>query len=188
MLFCFTDPATALATTTGMPIVELMLQATRNQAATCFMTLMLGVCFINGCLASTTSASRLLFAMARDGGIVFPKYFAHIAPGLDVPTRAIALCAGFNVLFGLLYLGPSVAFGAYIASCTIFLNVSYAFPVVTLLVRGRGVLEKHQMPDTPFQLGRWGYAINWVAALFVVVTSVVSLVSAVCWGSWTDGL
>ncbi|KXH40562.1 choline transport protein [Colletotrichum nymphaeae SA-01] len=133
MLFCFTDPTTVLATNTGMPIVELMLQATRNPAATCVMTIMLAVCFINGCTASTTSASRLLYSMARDNGIVFPKYFSHITPGHNVPTNTILMCYGFNILFGTLYLGPTVAFGAYIASCTIFLNVSYAFPIITLL-------------------------------------------------------
>ncbi|KAG7107530.1 Choline transport protein like [Verticillium longisporum] len=172
MLFCLTDPATVLASPTGMPIVELILQATKSRAGTCVLTLMLGVCFINGCNASVTSASRLLFAMARDKGIVFPNYFSHITPGLNVPVRTILLCFGFNVLFSLPYLGPSVAFGAYIASCTIFLNVSYAFPIITLLVRGRSVLAEHQQHDTPFQLGSWGHVINWVAALFVVVTSV----------------
>ncbi|KAH6684973.1 choline transport protein [Plectosphaerella plurivora] len=172
MLFCLTDPEAVLATDTGMPIVELMLQATQSRAGTCVLTLMLGVCFINGCTASTTSASRLLFSMARDRGIVYPDYFAHIKAGLNVPVRTILLCYGFNVLFGLLYLGPSVAFGAYIASCTIFLNVSYAFPVITLLVRGRQVLAEHQLPQTPFKLGAWGYVVNWVAAVFVVVTSV----------------
>ena len=83
-------------------------------------------------------------------------------------------CTIFNVLFGLLYLGPTVAFGAYVASCTIFLNVSYAIPVIVLLLRRRTVLMAHQTENTPFRLGKWGYVINWVAALFVVVTSIVS--------------
>lgn len=81
----------------------------------------------------------------------------------------------FNALFGLLYLGPSVAFGAYVSSCTIFLNVSYAFPVVVLLIRGRGILKDWQSENTFFALGKWGWAINWVAAIFVIVTSVVGL-------------
>ncbi|KAL2686829.1 hypothetical protein Neosp_004371 [[Neocosmospora] mangrovei] len=155
MLFCLPDIAAISASATGMPIVEMILLATKNRAATTILTLMLAVCFINGTNASTTSASRLLFAMARDKGIIFPDYFAHIQPGLNVPIRAIMLCYLFNVAFGLLYLGPSVAFGAYISSCTILLNVSYAFPVITLLIRGR-----------------WGHAVNWLACIFVVVTSV----------------
>ncbi|KAM5349134.1 hypothetical protein ACJ41O_008957 [Fusarium nematophilum] len=172
MLFCLADPASITSTATNMPIVELILQATKSRAATTILTLMLGICFINGTNASITSVSRLLFAMARDKGIIFHDYFSHIQPGLNVPVRAIILCFLFNVAFGLLYLGPTVAFGAYISSCTILLNVSYAFPVVALLIRGRGVLREHQTVNTPFKLGRWGYVVNYVASIFVIVTSV----------------
>ncbi|KAK7419751.1 hypothetical protein QQX98_003123 [Neonectria punicea] len=172
MLFCLTDPTTVMATSTGMPIVELIYQATKSRAATTILTLMLGVCFINGTNASLTSASRLLYAMARDKGIVFHNYFSHIQSGLDVPVRTIMLCSIFNVTFGLLYLGPSVAFSAYVASCTIFLNVSYALPVIILLIRDRAVLREHQSDTSHFKLGKWGYALNWVAALFVGITSI----------------
>lgn len=99
--------------------------------------------------------------------------FAHITPRLDVPVRTIIFTFVFNVLFGLLYLGPSVAFSAYAASCTIFLNVSYVIPVVVLLLRGRAVLKQYQSENTYFTLGRSGWVFNIVAAIFVIVTSVV---------------
>lgn len=78
----------------------------------------------------------------------------------------------FNLLFGLLYLGPTVAFGAFTASCTIFLNVSCAMPIAILLLRGRGVITAHQSPATPFTLGKWGYLCNIVSVIFVSVTTV----------------
>ncbi|KAH9906821.1 choline transport protein [Xylariomycetidae sp. FL2044] len=172
ILFCITDPETVLGTATNMPIAELILQGTGSRPAATILTLMLAVCFVNGTLGCITSSSRLLYSMARDKGIFYHRYFNHINPGLDVPVRAIVLTFVFNMLFGLLYLGPSVAFSAYAASCTIFLNVSYAFPVITLLLRGRGVLKQYQTKDTPFALGRSGLALNLVASIFVVVTSV----------------
>lgn len=77
----------------------------------------------------------------------------------------------FNALFGLLYLGPAVAFNAYISSCTIFLNCSYVAPVIILLIRGRAAIAANK-PD--FYLGRYrGLAINVVAVLYVVITSAV---------------
>ncbi|KAI0377270.1 amino acid transporter [Hypomontagnella monticulosa] len=172
ILFCITDPETVLGTATNMPIAELILQGTGSRAAATILTLMLAICFINGTNGCVTSSSRLLYAMARDKGIVYPTYFAHIAPGLDVPVRTIIFTFVFNVLFGLLYLGPSVAFSAYAASTTIFLNVSYVFPVVVLLLRGRSVLRHYQSEGTYFALGRAGWALNAVAAVFVIVTSV----------------
>lgn len=174
ILFCLKNPEEILATATGMPIVEMVLQSTNSRAAATIISLMLGVCFVNGSSASVTSVSRLLFAMARDRGIVCHKYFAHIQSGLNVPVRTILLCYVFNVCFGLLYLGPSVAFSAYVASCTIFLNISYAFPIIVLLIRGRSVLGEHQNERTPFKMGRkLGLVVNIVAMLYLVVTSVV---------------
>ncbi|KAI1090994.1 amino acid transporter [Rostrohypoxylon terebratum] len=172
ILFCITDLETVLATPTNMPIAELILQGTKSRAAATILTLMLAVCFINGTNGCVTSSSRLLYAMARDKGIVYHRYFAHITPKLDVPVRTVIFTFVFNVLFGLLYLGPSVAFSAYAASTTIFLNVSYVFPVITLLIRGRGVLAQHRSERTYFDLGRAGWALNIVASIFVVVTSV----------------
>jgi choline transport protein len=90
----------------------------------------------------------------------------------NVPVNAILAVALFNVLFGLLYLGPAVAFNAYISSCTIFLNCSYAGPNIILLVRGRETIVIKR-PDFP--LGRiGGYLLNYIAVIYVVVTSAVS--------------
>lgn len=73
MLFSLTDPDTVLSTSTNMPITELIYQATNNRGAAVFLTVMLGVCFINGTMGCITSASRLLYAMARDKGMIFPS-------------------------------------------------------------------------------------------------------------------
>lgn len=97
---------------------------------------------------------------------------SHLHPKLNVPLRAILVQATFNLAFGLLYLGPEVAFNAYIASCTLFLNLSYAAPVAILLIRGRRLVLDNP-PD--FSLGRIkGYIINYISVIFVAVTSVVS--------------
>ncbi|KAH7155200.1 amino acid/polyamine transporter I [Dactylonectria estremocensis] len=173
ILFCFADSSSIMSTSTGMPISELMLQATKNRTAATIMTIMLAICFINGTNGCTTSASRLIFSMARDKGFFFHRYFEHIHPTLNVPVRAVVLSLVFNLLFGLLYLGPTVAFNAYIASCTIFLNLSYAFPIILLLIRGRSILSNYQTPETPFKLGATrGTVMNWIAATYVGVTTV----------------
>jgi hypothetical protein len=92
-----------------------------------------------------------------------------------VPVRAILAAALFNMLFGLLYLGPTVAFNAYCASCTIFLNMSYAIPVAILLLRGRVEVTKSSPTGgrPVFYLGHTtGYVMNVIAVLFVFVTSI----------------
>lgn len=73
ILFCITDPETVLGTPTNMPIAELILQGTGNRAAATILTLMLAICFLNGASGCITSSSRLLYAMARDKGVVHHK-------------------------------------------------------------------------------------------------------------------
>lgn len=74
------------------------------------------------------------------------------------------------MVFGLLYLGPAIAFNAYISSCTIFLNCSYAAPILLLLMRGRTIISKDE-PE--FFMGHWkGMAVNVVVVVYVMVTSV----------------
>ncbi|KIW46489.1 uncharacterized protein PV06_02158 [Exophiala oligosperma] len=170
MLFSLTDPQTILSTPTRMPITEIIHQATHSRAAAVVLTVALAICFVNGTNGSITSGSRLLWAMARDNGTPFSRCLARIEPRLNVPVNAILVAATFNLLFGLLYLGPPVAFNAYIASCTIFLNVSYAAPVLVFLVRGRSAVAD-LTPD--FSLGhRYGFVINLIAVVFVFVTSI----------------
>jgi choline transport protein len=73
MLFCLTDPETVFSTNTNMPITELIHQATRSRAAAVVLTVMLGVCSINGTMGCITSSSRLIYSMARDKGMIFPS-------------------------------------------------------------------------------------------------------------------
>ncbi|KAK1573526.1 amino acid permease [Colletotrichum navitas] len=171
MLFCAVDIDALLASPTQSPLTEMILQATRSKAAATVLSVAVAVCFLNGANGCVTSGSRLIWAMARDSGTPFSKYLSKLHPKLNVPVRAIIVQAIFNVLFGLLYLGPDVAFNAYIASCTLFLNLSYALPVMILLVRGRQLVTAN---PPVFTLGRglFGYVVNWTSVLFVLVTSV----------------
>ena len=172
ILYAMDNVATILATPTKMPFTELVYQATGSRAAAVIFSLISAICFINGTNGCVTSGSRLLWAMARDNGSPFSNYLSKIDPKLHVPVRAILMAALFNVLFGLLYLGPTVAFNAYIASCTIFLNASYVAPIMIVLVRGRETILKHR---PAYSMGYWGGLVaNWVSVLFVVFITVVS--------------
>ncbi|KAM3428018.1 hypothetical protein MY4824_009084 [Beauveria thailandica] len=172
ILFCLSDPTSVVSAPGSMPIVAMVLRATQSRAAASIISLMISVCFINGSSASITSVSRLLFAMARDRGIIFHNFFAHITPHLDVPLRPILLCYGFNVCFGLLYLGPRVAFSAYVASLVILLNLSYAAPTIIVLIRGRRLLNGARSTKE-FRLPQsLGMVVNYVSVLFLTVTSI----------------
>lgn len=46
------------------------------------------------------AASRLAWSMARDGGLPFSSYFAHVSTKLGLPVRAIAFVQGVTFLLG----------------------------------------------------------------------------------------
>lgn len=79
LLFCIGDIEQILSTNTGYPIIALFQQATgSNAGATLMMTAILFISFISGS-ALLASTSRLTFAFARDGGMPFSHFFAHVS-------------------------------------------------------------------------------------------------------------
>lgn len=78
LLFSIGDVEAALKSPTGYPIIEIFYQATGSVgAATAMMCAIITVAFfaVLGILAST---SRLTWAFARDKGLPFSNFFAHV--------------------------------------------------------------------------------------------------------------
>ncbi|KAH8587349.1 amino acid/polyamine transporter I [Bisporella sp. PMI_857] len=169
ILFCLGNIDDILGTSTGMPITEMVYRSTGSRATAATLTFALAICFINGTNGAVTTVSRLMYAMARDGGAPGSRFFAKLDPKFNVPSRTILACLAFNLSFGLLYLGPTVAFNAYTASTTTFLNVSYVVPIIILLLRGRKILDQEVVE---YSLGRMGLVWNWISVVFVIFVSV----------------
>jgi choline transport protein len=79
LLFCIPNPEAILTTLTGNPLIELIIQATGSRAAGTVMSCALAICFVNGTIGSVTSGSRLLWAMARDGGAPCSKVYVFLS-------------------------------------------------------------------------------------------------------------
>lgn len=78
LLFCIGDYQEALETPTGYPIIQIFYQATGSaRAATAMQCAITSVGFISS-LGVVASVSRLTWAFARDGGLPFSKFFAHV--------------------------------------------------------------------------------------------------------------
>ncbi len=77
-------------------------------------------------LAGLTSASRMAFAFARDGGMPFSKLLSHVSTTYRTPTYAIWVSAAI-AWFSTVYSG---AFAVLATACAVFLYFSYISPVV----------------------------------------------------------
>ena len=175
----------------AFPAVELIFQVTGNRSLTIFLGALLVVCFackfcyLCPCLEyqSTfpdffilaamppqfTASGRIAWAFARDGGLPYTEYFAHIDTKKEFPARATSLALVFNALYGLLYLASTTAFNSILTSAVLYINITLVAPQTVLLLVGRD----KALPDRPFKLGYVGYFCNIFATLWIPVVIVM---------------
>ena len=128
-------------------------------------------CAISICCA----ASRATWSFARDKAIPLHSVWSKVNHSLgDVPLNANLLVLIIQLLLGLIYLGSTAAFNAFVGVAVMCLGASYAMPVAISLMNGR-----KDMVDAPFSLGRWGFAINLFAVVWTAFEMVLFSMPAV---------
>ncbi|KAF5648425.1 choline transporter [Fusarium tjaetaba] len=165
-LFCIVDMSIVTDPTTGLAFMDLLKQTVGLQGGTVLLTLFI----VNGVgqgIGIVTTASRLTWGFARDGGLPWSGYFAKVDDFWRVPVRALWLQGGVMALIGVLYTFASTVLEAILSVSTIALTVSYGMPILTLLLVGRD-----KLPPGEFSLGRFGSVINWVSVVYCAVTTV----------------
>ncbi|KAL1410686.1 hypothetical protein Q8F55_004705 [Vanrija albida] len=174
LLFCMRDWAAVIASPLG-PVLEIYNQSTANPVVAT------GLMFINTlamafCTQSVlTISSRMVMSFARDRGLAqVSRFIAPINPKLNVPFSSINFVTAWVVLFCLIYLGSTVALNAIMSSAIFFLQLSYAVPIVLLLLRGDAAFADHA-PSRGWSLGRWRRPVHIVSLVFLAITSTVFL-------------
>lgn len=165
-LGCIQNLDLVLNSPTGLPFAQLMIDTIGLQGAAALLALF---CFngIGQGISVMTTASRLTWGFARDGGLPWSRFFAHVSPTWKVPLRALA-GQGFVIgVIGVLYLFASTVLEAILSVSTIALTISYAIPIVTLMIVGRD-----KLPPGSFRLGRWGPFANWISVIYCAITTV----------------
>ncbi|KAF2120327.1 amino acid/polyamine transporter I [Lophiotrema nucula] len=177
LMFCMTSLDGVLSS--PLASLETVYQATGSRTATTFLVIWLLVIYIV-CLSSQwVTAGRIAWAFARDGGLPFSDYFAHVSTRKQFPVRTTIAAFVFVCLYGLLYLASTTAFNSIVTSAVLFLNISYVVPQGILLFQGRD-----KLPARWLNLGYLGYfcntfAILWIGVLAVTVCMPPSLPVAV---------
>jgi amino acid transporter len=122
-------------------------------------------------LSSVTSASRTLFAFARDGGVPLAVVLRRVSAHHKTPEMAIAASVAAPlalVLFTRLL--SEAVFVATASLATTGLYVSYATPIAL------GALARHRRRWTrrgPWTLGRLGLPLAWLAVAWTAFVLVV---------------
>lgn len=117
-------------------------------------------------LAALTSASRMTYAFARDGGLPFSGALRRVNPRTKSPSVAVWFAAGTAALFTILVPYTTIA-----AVCVIFLYISYVLPVAAgFFAHGRSWTRMG-----PWEIGRLYRPLAVISALGCVFLIIVGM-------------
>ena len=163
LLFCIGDITTALSSPTKYPIIQIFHTATGSKGITTAMVCALVTTLVFATFGTLASASRLTWAFARDKGIPFSDFWAHVNKRYLIPVRTIILMTVVALLLGLVNIGSSTAFNALTTLALIGHYTSYLLPIALLVMRR---FSSKEIPFGPFRLGKWGLPINCFAIAY----------------------
>ncbi|XP_050273788.1 amino-acid permease BAT1 homolog isoform X1 [Quercus robur] len=155
----------------GYAIAEIFYQVFKSRYGTgvggiiCLGVVAVAIFFCG--MSSVTSNSRMAYAFSRDGAMPFSSVW-HKVNNQEVPINAVWLSALISFCMALTSLGSSVAFQAMVSIATIGLYIAYALPIFF-----RVTLARKSFIPGPFNLGRYGILVGWIAVLWVATISVL---------------
>ena len=108
-------------------------------------------------LATVTSASRVVFAFARDGGLPLSSQLARVSTHYKTPVTAIWTVAALVIAFTLY----TPVYSTITAVCVIFLYISYVIPTFLGLLAYRRSWQRMG----PFDLRSWYRVLAAISVL-----------------------
>jgi choline transport protein len=172
LLFCIGNVSSALNTNTGFPVIEIFYQATGSKSAATVMMASITTIGLASNIGVVASVSRLTWAFARDGGLPYSEFFAHVDSKHHVPYRAIGLVSTTVVLLSLINVGSSTALSAILALTTFSLYLSYLIPIILILIKRFNRSDPNPIKFGPWTLGKLGAWVNIYAIVFGILVCI----------------
>ncbi|KAI2632493.1 amino acid transporter [Hypomontagnella submonticulosa] len=114
-------------------------------------------------ISITVAASRTTWAFARDNAIPFASLWSKIDERHGTPILALALTTLIQLLLGLINLGSSSAFLAFVSVGVISLAVSYGIPICISLLH-----KRKEVNSARWTMGMYlGQVVNVLAVLWI---------------------
>ncbi|KAH4006794.1 hypothetical protein HBH98_157480 [Parastagonospora nodorum] len=111
ILYCFSLEE-VLTSTYSIPVIGIFRTVTQSSGGTAALTSLIIVMLIFGTIGSMATASRMLWAFAREEGVPCSRHISKIERNSGLPLYSIATTALLSMLFALIGLGSDAAFSA----------------------------------------------------------------------------
>ncbi|KAF2178955.1 putative GABA permease [Zopfia rhizophila CBS 207.26] len=149
----------------GYPYMQVFYDVTGSKAGTTIMVLLPMISLTGSVIAEIATASRQLWAFARDGGVPFSRCIANVNMRWAIPLNAILISLTINILLPLINIGSSAAINAVFSLSGVSILSSYIICIGSLLVKR---LRGEPLPAHAWSLGRWGILVNTLAICFLL--------------------
>ncbi|KAF2439660.1 amino acid transporter [Karstenula rhodostoma CBS 690.94] len=166
ILYCIGDIDAALNTPTGYSFIEILTQGTSSVAGGTALSALLVIMFMLCTMGTVASASRQLWAFARDNAVPNARIISYVHPTLKIPLVSILSTCTISCLLSLINIGSATVFNAMVSLSVAGFFGSYLLPF-SLLLHTR-LRNPEMLEFGPWRLGRlgpWinGFAIAWSA-------------------------
>ncbi|KAI3946417.1 hypothetical protein MKX01_017633 [Papaver californicum] len=118
-------------------------------------------------MGTITNNSRMVYAFSRDGAMPYSSVW-HKLNKNEIPVNAVWLSVCISFCMALTSLLSLVAFQSMVSIATVGINISYAIPIFY-----RVTLAHKSFTRGPFNLGRYGMVVGWIAVLWVATITVL---------------
>jgi len=161
------DIDAALASPTGYPFIEILTQVTGSIPGGTALSALLVVMFCFATLTLVASASRQLWAFARDRAVPHSRAVGYVDQRMKVPLTSIAITCIVTCLLSLINIGSATVLNGVLSLAVSGFFGSYLIPF-TLFLYKRIEYPEEILPG-PWNLGRWGVFVNAFAIVWTVV-------------------
>lgn len=157
-------------TPTGQPYIAVFYNVTQSKAgASVLSALVISMAmFCN--LSITATASRQLFAFARDQGMPMHEWFAYVPPGWAVPMNAIVVSFVVSCLLSIINIGSTIALNNITSLSLSSILASYIISIGLVFWRrltNRELLPSKFVLSKPVALALNAYALAFLSVVFV---------------------
>jgi len=176
-LFAITDVDGAVNDPSGYPFLFVFKGAFTLGGVNALTVIPLVLIFA-GTVSFNLSTSRQTWAFARDQGLPFSRWIAHVDPKLQVPVNAVFVTCLITVLLSLINIGSNVAFNAIVSLNLVSLMITYTVSIGCVLYRR--IYHPELLPAARWNMGKWGIPINAAGLIYSFF--------AFFWCFWPNGV
>ncbi|KAM3420290.1 hypothetical protein BST61_g3575 [Cercospora zeina] len=165
--YCIGPIEAALQPQYNFAFIGTFYNATQSHAGATAMTCIITTLTLCSAISNVATASRQMFAFARDHGLPFASILSYVQPGLDIPLNAVLVCFVCTVLLSLISLGSSVTFNAILSIGVVALLTSYLTSMGCILLKR---IRGEQLLPRRFDLGiPLGWFANVVGLVYLLL-------------------